>query len=234
MRWLASDTCAPAPKFCRYAVYAATVPVFSASAQAFSSASLRACSPAGCCCWAPGCCESEASLQADTRAAPAMTATTASFRSAIRPPPGCRRKSSVMAGLFRVYTRGLCSFNADAGLQFNMSRNSGVVKDSRTPRLPAPTRRRRRRFRGALPDRSVVELNGHAVRGIDRAKIGPGNPEAAGVIHPASGWLAHLVDQVELPTILGDEGEARPTRQAARDAPIWACQIDALGRRVGC
>src|SRR5262249_6839410 len=88
------------------------------------------------------------------------------------------------------------------------------------PRLPAPTRRRRRRFRGALPDRSVVELNGHAVRGIDRAKIGPGNPEAAGVIHPASGWLADLVDQVELPTILGDEGEAGPTRQAARDAPI--------------
>src|SRR5262249_51516668 len=84
------------------------------------------------------------------------------------------------------------------------------------------------------PDRSVVELNGHAVRGIDRAKIGPGNPEAAGVIHPASGWLADLVDQVELPTILGDEGEARPTRQAARDAPIWACQIDALGRRFGC
>ncbi len=47
MRWLASDTCAPAPKFCRYAVYAAAVLVFSASAQAFSSASLRACSSAG-------------------------------------------------------------------------------------------------------------------------------------------------------------------------------------------
>src|SRR6516164_1156058 len=44
MRWLASDTWVPEPKFCRYAVYAATVPVFSASAQAFSSASLGACS----------------------------------------------------------------------------------------------------------------------------------------------------------------------------------------------
>src|SRR5262245_66583576 len=46
-----------------------------------------------------------------------MTATSASFRGALRPALGCRRKSSVMAGLFRVYTRGLCSFNADAGLQ---------------------------------------------------------------------------------------------------------------------
>src|SRR5262249_17380780 len=59
------------------------------------------------------------------------------------------------------------------------------ISRARPPRLPAPTtRRRRRRFRGTLPDRSVVELNGHAVRGIDRAEIGPGNPEAAGVIHP--------------------------------------------------
>src|SRR5262245_8061950 len=225
MRWLASDTCAPAPKFCRYAVYAATVPVFSASAQAFSSASLRACSPAGCCCcWAPGCCESEGSLQADRRAAPAMTATTDSLGSAIRPARlGSRRKSSVMAGLFRLYTRGLSSFNADAGLQSICPETPASSKiAARAPRvLPAPTRRRRRRFRGALPDRSVVELNGHAVRGIDRAKIGPGDPEAAGVIHPASGWLADLVDQIELPTVLGDEGEARPTRQAARDAPIW-------------
>src|SRR5262249_57040932 len=84
---------------------------------------------------------------------------------------------------------------------------------ARPPRLPAPpTRRRWRRFQGALPDRSVIELNGHAVRGIDRAEIGPGNPQATRVIHPASGWLADLVDQVELPTVPGDEGEARLSR----------------------
>src|SRR5262245_25290585 len=138
------------------------------------------------------------------------------------------------SGLTRA---GLSSFNADASLQFSMSRNSGVVKDSRTRalRLPAPTtRRRRRRFRGALPDRPVVELNNHAIRGIDRAEIGSGNPEATGVIHPTSGRLADLVDQVELPTVLGDEGEARLTRYATCDAPIWAGQIHALGRRVGC
>jgi hypothetical protein len=55
--------------------------------------------------------------------------------SAMRPALGCRRKSSVMAGLSRVYTRGLSSFNADAGFQFNMSRNSGVVKDGRRRRV---------------------------------------------------------------------------------------------------
>src|SRR5215510_2425415 len=109
------------------------------------------------------------------------------------------------------------------------------INRARPPRLPAPpTRRRWRRFQGALPDRSVIELNGHAVRGIDRAEIGPGNPQATRVIHPASGWLADLVDQVELPTVLGDEGEARLSRYATRDAPIWARQIHALGRRVGC
>src|SRR5215510_489917 len=208
MRWLASDTCAPAPKFCRYAVYAATV-------QAFSAASLRVCASAACgCCWAPGCCESEGWLQADTRAAPAMAATSASLRSAIRPARlGCRRKSSVMADLaFSGFTHAVFALSTPPRVSssINMSRNSGVVKDSRAPRLPAPTRRRQRRFRGALPDRSIVELNGHAVRGIDRAEIGPGNPEAAGVIHPASGRLADLVDQVELPTVLGDEGEAWP------------------------
>src|SRR5258708_38951556 len=83
MRWLASDTCAPEPKFCRYAVYAATVPVFSASAQAFSSASWRACSSAACGC-APVCCESEDWLQAEMRAAPAMAPTNAHFGNATR------------------------------------------------------------------------------------------------------------------------------------------------------
>src|SRR6516225_1579996 len=109
------------------------------------------------------------------------------------------------------------------------------INRARPPRLPAPpTRRRWRRFQGALPDRSVIELNAHAVRGIDRAEIGPGNPQATRVIHPASGWLADLVEQVELPTVLGDEGEARLSRYATRGAPIWARQIHALGRRVGC
>src|SRR5262249_3698237 len=199
MCWLASDTCAPAPKFCRYAVYAATVPVFSASAQAFSSASLRVClSAACCCCCAAVCCESEGWLQADIRAAPAMTATTASFRNAIRPAhPGCCRKSPVMAGPFRVYARPplLVQRRRASSVQYVPKLRRGQRLVARPPRLPAPTtRRRRRRFQGALPDRSVIELNGHAVRGIDRAEIGPGNPQAARVIHPASGWLADLVD----------------------------------------
>src|SRR5262249_13860948 len=98
------------------------------------------------------------------------------------------------------------------------------ISCARPPRLPAhPTRRRRRRFQGALPDRSVVELNGHAVRGIDRAEIGPGNPEAARVIHPASGRLADLVDQ--------DIGSAGPRpRHPERlgtqpSSPVCACSL---------
>src|SRR5215470_12467405 len=83
MRWLASDTCAPEPKFCRYPVYAATVPVFSASAHAFSSASLRACSSAVCCCGAGGC-ESEGWLQAERRAALVTTAATMTLQNAVR------------------------------------------------------------------------------------------------------------------------------------------------------
>src|SRR5262245_65819832 len=122
-----------------------------------------------------------------------------------------------MAGLFRVCTRGPLLFQRRRAspVQYVPKLRRGQRLAGRPPRLSAPpTRRRRRRFQGALPDRSVVELNGHAVRGIDRAEIGPGNPQAAGVVHPASGWLADLVDQVELPTVLGDKGEARPTRYA--------------------
>src|SRR5262245_33770899 len=126
-----------------------------------------------------------------------------------------------MAGLFRVHTLGPLFFNARTRLRFNMSRNSGLVKERRGRCLPAPTRRgRRRRFRRARPDRPVIELNGHAIRGIDRAEIGPGNPKATGIVHPAPGWLADFVDQVELPTVLSDEGEARPSRYAPRDAPV--------------
>src|SRR5499427_947343 len=143
-----------------------------------------------------------------------------------------------MAGLFRVYARPplLVQRRRASPVQYVPKLRRGQRLTARAPpRLPAPpTRRRWRRFQGALPDRSVIELNGHAVRRIDRAEIGPGNPQATRVIHPASGWLADLVDQVELPTVLGDEGEARLSRYATRDAPIWAGQIHALGRRVGC
>src|SRR5262249_29150037 len=118
-----------------------------------------------------------------------------------------------MAGLFRVHTLGPLFFNARTRLRFNMSRNSGLVKERRGRCLPAPTRRGRRRcFRRALPDRPVIELNGPALPGIDCAEIGPGNPKAAGIIPPAPGWLAAVVAPGELRTVVGEEGGAGPSR----------------------
>src|SRR5204863_10124775 len=85
--------------FCRYAVYAATVPVFSASAHAFSSACFCACSSAACCCAAGGC-ESEDWPQPETRVVAAIAATIVACRNRV-----CRvglarcAKSSIMADL---------------------------------------------------------------------------------------------------------------------------------------
>src|SRR4029077_11243385 len=70
-----------------------------------------------------------------------------------------------------------------------------------SPATPAG-RRARRHLGCPLPGRSVVELDGHPIRGIDRAHICPGDPDAARVVHPAAGGLAGLVDQVEFPSIL--------------------------------
>ncbi len=99
--------------------------------------------------------------------------------------------------------------------------------------------RRRRRGGGArrqlgcpLPDRSVVELDGHAIRGVDRAEICPGDPDAARVVHPAAGGLAGLVDQVEFPAVLGDEGEVARAGRSRSPACIDMGRSDSrLARR---
>jgi len=130
-----------------------------------------------------------------------------------------------MASLFRVHTRGPLLFQRPhvSSVQYVPKLRRGQ-RSPRAPRLPAPTtQRRRRRFRRALPDRPVIELNGHAVRGIDRAEIGPGNPKAAGIVHPASGRLADFVYQ--------DIGSAGPRlRHPERlgtqpGSPVCACSL---------
>jgi len=92
-----------------------------------------------------------------------------------------------------------------------------------------------RRLRCALPYGPVVKLNDHAIRRVDRAEIGPCDPDAPRVVHPGAGRLAGLVDHVEFPAVLGDEGEvARADGHAALNALIGAGQIHALRRRLGC
>src|SRR5262249_26355965 len=83
---------------------------------------------AGCCCCC-ACCVSEGWLQADARAAAAMTATIARFGNAMRRAcPGCRRQLPLMPGLFPGLDAGLCTFDAHVHLRLNMSRNCDVVK----------------------------------------------------------------------------------------------------------
>src|SRR5580700_6725012 len=70
--------------------------------------------------------------------------------------------------------------------------------------VPAPVRRRRHE---ALPDRTAIELDGQAVRRIDRAFIPVVGPDVTGPIDPRPGRVAGLVDQVEIRAVLCDLGE---------------------------
>jgi len=108
-----------------------------------------------------------------------------------------------------------------------------------TPKRSRETNRlRRRRSQIALPDRSVIELNDHAVRRIDGA-LAPGIDPDPGrrrePVGPCAGGLAGFVEQIQIGSVLGDEGGiARQTLPAGFDAFIGAGQIDRLRRCVGC
>src|SRR5713101_2267606 len=87
----------------------------------------------------------------------------------------------------------------------------------------------------ALPDRAAVELNDHAVRGIDRAFVPAWSPDVSDPVHPGAGWFARFVLQVQIPAVLRDEsrlaGEPLP---AHLHATILPAQVHALRRCVGC
>jgi hypothetical protein len=90
----------------------------------------------------------------------------------------------------------------------------------------------------ALPDCSVVELDRHAVRRIDGAHvpvIGPDLGERRKRIGPGTGRLTGFVDEIEIPSVLRDKGEAADrSHPTPLDAPIRAGQIDRLCRCRGC
>src|SRR5262245_35203217 len=183
----------------------------------------------------------------------AAAATTARLRATTRPTGwGLRGRSAFMAVLYRLPPRRPPAVDRPHP---NMSPNGGFVKDRRCSgrrraqfraarrpttgrrwRVSAATPRRcRRLFRRPLPDRPVVELDGHAVGRIDRAHVRPGNPDPARIVEPCARCQTGIVDHVELPAVLRDVGElARPGRIATPDAAIWTGQIDPLRRSVGC
>src|SRR4029077_18489909 len=66
---------------------------------------------------------------------------------------------------------------------------------------PVTDAHRRRQGRGALPQRSAIELEHHAVGGIDRALVLSVDPDAARIVHPGARRLPALGDDVELPAV---------------------------------
>jgi hypothetical protein len=63
-------------------------------------------------------------------------------------------------------------------------------------------RRNDRHFDDALPYRTVVELNGHAVGRIERAFVPRFYPHVTRKVDPAARWHAGFVHQVQLPVRL--------------------------------
>src|SRR5215813_14079200 len=85
------------------------------------------------------------------------------------------------------------------------------------------------------PDRSVVELNCRAVRRIDRSLVQFSDPDVPRPVHPASGGLAEIIHNVEVPSVLRDGGSP-DTCRAVRHTSILAAQTDPiyLRRCISC
>ena len=95
-------------------------------------------------------------------------------------------------------------------------------------RAPLASKRWRRRLRNSLPDGSAVELDRHAVGGVNGPLVGPVDPNAPGVVHPASGRLSGVIQHVELLAVLRDESKTARCAQAQYHTLPPAGQIHAL------
>ena len=63
----------------------------------------------------------------------------------------------------------------------------------------------------ALPDASAIELNRHPVRGEQRAFVPIVGPNVAAPIDPGERGLAGFVQQVQIPSVLGDQSSVDET-----------------------
>lgn len=61
-----------------------------------------------------------------------------------------------------------------------------------------------------MPHGAFIKLNRQPVRGINGAFIPILRPEVTPIIDPCPRWLADFIDEVEVPTVLRDEGKAGP------------------------
>ena len=91
---------------------------------------------------------------------------------------------------------------------------------ARDTTLPATSKRRRRRRhqRGALPNRSMIELQSETIRRIDCAFVGPLDPDMTRIVDPGSRRHSHLVQEVKVPAILRNVGKATWRAGTYRDA----------------
>src|SRR5712691_5157251 len=116
----------------------------------------------------------------------------------------------------------------DSGLA--ASRRPGMTAE----RYLSAARRKQRRRDEALPDRAAVELNGHAVGREDRAGLPIVGPDVAGIVDPGARRLAGLVEQAQLPAVLGDEGRLLVQPGITQlHANILPGEIDLRRRRCG-
>jgi hypothetical protein len=94
--------------------------------------------------------------------------------------------------------------------------------------LPPASNGRRRQFGSALPDCPTIKLYREAVRRIDCSLVTYWEPDMTGMVNPGS--RRHSRQNVEVPTILRDEGDAaRWTKTQGHTLPCTA-QIHALRR----
>lgn len=82
-----------------------------------------------------------------------------------------------------------------------------------------------------MPDRAVVELEGRAVRRKDRARVPVVGPDAVvrcECIRPGARGSAGIVDEIEVGSVLRDEGGGAGPGPAIFDASPGAGQVGKL------
>src|SRR6516164_1005681 len=72
--------------------------------------------------------------------------------------------------------------------------------------LPGLTDRRHHEDDVFRPHSSVIELDRHSVCGIHRAFIPALHPDVARPVDPRPRRLADFIDEIEVPSVLGDKG----------------------------
>jgi len=91
-----------------------------------------------------------------------------------------------------------------------------AVRRNRTigPVVASDRRRKHRHFDDALPHRTVVELNGHAIGRIERALVPSRHPDVTRIVDPGTRRNAGFVYKVQFPIGLRQIGERRRRGEA--------------------